>query len=111
MGCRRVDLWFGSSAWPGKLLYGLRSRGTRRVTKVYSASCLKMGRNSASWKNNSASRLKIALDSASLFLDSTSWIAEPQPFLVKTWIGELSGDSVSWTGWDSEIVEIDELTG
>ena len=27
IGCRRVDLWFGSFAWPGKLLYGLRSRG------------------------------------------------------------------------------------
>ena len=55
-------------------------------------------------KNNSTSLLKIALDSASL-------VAEPQPFLVKTQISELSGDSVSWTGWDSEIVEIDESWG
>ena len=60
-----------------------------------------MSKDSASWKYNSASLLKIALDSVSL-------VAEPQAFLVKTQISELSGDSVSWSGWDSEIVELDE---
>ena len=81
-------------AW--KVLFGMRSRGTRRVTKVYSASCLKMDWNSASWKNNSASRLKIALDSASLFLDLASQVAKPRTLRVKTRISELSGNSVSW---------------
>ncbi|CAI9288844.1 unnamed protein product [Lactuca saligna] len=65
---RRVDLRFGAIAWPGRLLYGLRTSGTRRVTRMYSTSCLKAGRNLTSLKNNSASWLKIALDSASLVL-------------------------------------------
>ena len=48
--------------------------------------------------------LKIALDSASL-------VAKPQPFLVKTQISELSGDSVSWPRWSSGLVAHDESWG
>ena len=73
--------WINCMAW--EVLFGMRSRGTRRVTKVYSASCLKMVWNSASWKNNSASRLKIALDLASLFLDSTSLVVRSKFLLVE----------------------------
>ena len=73
-----------------------------------SASSMKMEMNSTSWMNNSASLLKIALDSASLFLDSVSQVAKPQTPRVKTRISELSGDSVSWTGHDSEIGRLGE---
>ncbi|CAI9277688.1 unnamed protein product [Lactuca saligna] len=61
-----------SAVWFGGVTFGftLRTSGTWRVTRVYSASCLKAGKNSTSLKNNSASWLKIALDSASLFWDS-----------------------------------------
>ena len=74
-----------------------------------SASSMKMEMNSTSWMNNSASLLKIALDSTSLFLDSASQVAKPQTLRVKTRISELSGDSVSWSGQDSEIGRLDEL--
>nr|KAJ0193654.1 hypothetical protein LSAT_V11C800398380 [Lactuca sativa] len=60
-----------------------------------------MEMNSTSWMNNSASLLKIALDSASLFSDSASQVAKPKPF-------ELRLKSVSWTGLDSEISRLDE---
>ena len=73
-----------------------------------SSSQMKLGRNSASWKNNSASLLKIVLDSASLFLDSASQVAKPQTLRVETRICESSGDSVSWTGQDSEIGRLGE---
>ena len=56
---------------------------------------MKMAWNSTSCKNNSASRLKIVLDSASLFLDSTSLVEESQSFLAKPRIGESRDDSVS----------------
>ena len=69
---------------------------------------MKLGRKSASWKNNSAGLLKIALDSASLFLDSVSQDAKPQTLLVETRISESNGDSVSWTGQDSEIGRLGE---
>ena len=68
-----------------------------------SASSMKIRRNSTSGMNNSSSRMKIALDSASLFLDSASQDAKPQTLQVETRISESSGDSVSWTGQDSEI--------
>ena len=58
--------------------------------------------------NNSASLLKIAMDSASLFLDSVSQVVKPQTLQVRTRISELSGDSVSWTGQDSEIGRLGE---
>nr|KAJ0227650.1 hypothetical protein LSAT_V11C100029070 [Lactuca sativa] len=61
------------------------SEWTRRVLRVDSASSLKMRRNSTSGMNNSSSRMKmgmnsaswmkIALCSASLFLDSASQVA------------------------------------
>ena len=103
-----MDLWIGAPAWLEKPLYGLRAEETRRVIWVYSTSFMNMSMDSASWKYNSASLLKIALVSESLFLDSVSLVVEPQPFLVKTQISELSGDSLSWTGWDSDIVELDD---
>ena len=83
-----------------------------------SASSMKMRRNSTSGMNSSSSRMKlgmnsaswmkIVLDSASLFLDSASQVAKPQTLRVKTRISELSGDSVSWTGQDSEIGRLGE---
>lgn len=73
-----------------------------------SSSQMKLGRNSASWKNNSASLLKVVLDSASLFLDSASQVVEPQTLRVETRISESNGDSVSWTGQDSEIGRLSE---
>ena len=73
-----------------------------------SSSQMKLGRNSASWKNNSASLLKIVLDSASLFLDSAIQVAKPQTLRVETRISESNGDSVSWTGQDSEIGRLGE---
>ena len=64
-----------------------------------------MGRNSTSWKNNSASRLKIALDSTSLFLDLASLVEESQSFLVEPRIGESRDDSVSCVRVDSELLD------
>ena len=69
---------------------------------------MKMEMNSTSWMNNSASLLKIALDSASLFLESASQVAKPQTLRVKTWISELSRDSVSWSGQESGISRLGE---
>ena len=73
-----------------------------------SSSQMKLGRNSASWMNNSASLLKVVLDSASLFLDSASQVAKPQTLQVENRISESNGDSVSWTGQDSEIGRLGE---
>ena len=70
-----------------------------------SSSRMKLGMNSASWKNNSTSWLKIALGLASLFLDSASQVAKPQTLRVETRISESGGDSASWTGQDSGIVD------
>ena len=61
-----------------------------------SASSMKIRRNSTSGMNNSSSRMKIALDSA-------SQVAKSRTLQVKTRISESSGDSVSWTGQDLEI--------
>ena len=68
--CRRVDLWIGAPTWLENPLYGLRTGETRRVTWVYSTSCMNMCMDSASRKNNSTSLLKIALDSVSLVVKS-----------------------------------------
>ena len=73
-----------------------------------SLSRMKLGMNSASWKNNSTSWLKIALGLASLFLDSISQVAKPQTLRVETRISESNGDSVSWTGQDSVIGRLGE---
>ena len=62
-----------------------------------------MAWNLASCMNNSASRLKIALDSASLLLDSASFVEESQYFLVESRIGESRDDSVSCVRVDSEL--------
>ena len=67
-----------------------------------------MEMNSTSWMNNSASLLKISLDSAGLFLDSASQVAKPQTLRVKTRVSESSKDSVSWTGQDSGISRLGE---
>ena len=61
--------------------------------------------------NNSASRLKIAIDSASLFLDSTSLVEEFRYSLVESRIGESSDDSVSCVREDSEVVGLGESRG
>ena len=55
--------------------------------------------------NNSASRLKIALDSASLLLDSASLVEESQYFLVESRIGESRDDSVSCVRVVSELLD------
>ena len=73
--------WSNFIAWNAS--EWIQTGGTRRVTWVYSTSWMKMAWNSTSWKNNSASRLKIALDSTSLFLDSASLVEESQSFLVE----------------------------
>ena len=57
-----------------------------------------MAWNSASCMNNSASRLMIALDSASL-------VEESQYFLVESRIGESRDDSVSCVRVDSELLD------
>ena len=103
-----MDLCVGAPVWLKEPLHGLRAGVTRRVTWVDSASRMKSGRNSASWKNNSASLLKVVLDSASLFLDSASQVAKTLTLRVETRISESSGDSVSWTGQDSEIGRLGE---
>ena len=61
--------------------------------------------------NNSASRLKIALDSASLFLGSASLVEESQYFSgrvenhgVEGWLGELCASGL-------RVVELDESRG
>ena len=59
--------------------------------------------------NNSASRLKIALDSASLFLGSASLVEESQYFLVESRIGESRDDSVSCVRVDSELLNSTSL--
>ena len=64
-----------------------------------------MAWNSASCMNNSASRLKIALDSASLFLDSVSLVKESRYSLVESRIGESRDDSVSCVRVDSELLD------
>ena len=64
-----------------------------------------MAWNSTSWKINSASRLKIPLDSTSLFLDSASLVEESQYFLVESRIGESRDDSVSCVRVDSELLD------
>ena len=73
-----------------------------------SSSRMKLGMNSASWKNNSTSWLKISLGSTSLLLDSASQVAKPQTFRVETRISESGGDSASWTGPDLELVGLGE---
>lgn len=54
-----------------------------------------MAWNSASWKNNSVSKLKIDLDSTSLFLDSVSLVEESKSIMVDLRISESRDDSVS----------------
>ena len=53
--------------------------------------------------NNSASRLKIDLDSASLLLDSASLVEESQYSMVESRIGESRDDLVSCARVDSEL--------
>ena len=61
--------------------------------------------------NNSASRLKIAIDSTSLFLDSASLVEEFRYSLVESRIGESRDDSVSCVREDSEVVGLGESRG
>ena len=68
-----------------------------------------MAWNSTSWKNNSASRLKIASDSASLFLDSASLVEESQYFLDESRIGESRDDPVNYVRVDSELLDSTSL--
>ena len=85
--------WSNCMAWNAS--EWIQTGGTRRVTWVYSTS----------WKNNSASRMKIALDSASLFLDSASLVEESRYSLVESRIGESRDDSVSCVRVDLELLD------
>ena len=112
--------WSNCMAWNAS--EWIQTGGTRRVTWVYSTSCLKMSWDLASWKNNSvswmkmawnsascmnnsASRMKEAQDSASLFLDSASLVEESRYSLVGSRIGESRDDSVSCVRVDSELLD------
>ena len=95
--------WSNCMAWSASVW--IQTSGTRRVTWVDSTSCLKIAWNSVSCMNNSASRLKIALDSASLFLGSASLVEESQYFLVESRIDESRDDSVSCVRVDSELLD------
>ena len=95
--------WINCMAWSASVW--IQTGGTRRVTWVYLTSCLKMSWNSTSCMNNSASRLKIALDSVSLFLGSASLVEEFQYLLVEPGIGESRDDSVSCVQVESELLD------
>jgi len=95
--------WSNCMAWNAS--EWIQTGGTRRVTWVYSTSWMKMAWNSASCMNNSTSRLMIVLDSASLFLDSTSLVEESRYSLVESRIGESRDDSVSCVRVDSELLD------